>query len=178
MGITFSEVQPSNDQERPGHVYKSFTWTPGQFAANIQGRKISPIFPPVTQPKLLRYTYCEICFLGFPVINETKCCGHGICTECMAAIVKQPEFHHRICPFCRQSCFDIIPNRSRADLHTAFDGDGCESDCLFSNTGSDMLDDLKLLLPQFVLSHEQCELARELITDGIDIHEIAAILTC
>ena len=62
---------------------------------------------------------CSICFLSFPVLNRTKCCSKGICSNCFFA-VKTTDYRHEDapprtlrhlllgnCPFCKCKPFEV-----------------------------------------------------------------------
>lgn len=80
---------------------------------------------------LYRNTHeCPICFLVYPRLNNTRCCGQGICTECFVQIKRNPPHppyndnneaadvldlysEPSDCPYCAQSdlgvTFDAPP---------------------------------------------------------------------
>ena len=57
---------------------------------------------------------CPICFLMFPALNRSKCCGKGICTECFLQlkVSKAPnvskKLEHAPCPFCKTEKYDVM----------------------------------------------------------------------
>lgn len=68
-------------------------------------------------------TECPICFLDYPRLNNTSCCGYDICTECFVQIKRNPPHppHNAeqtgdvlellsepsACPFCARSDFGV-----------------------------------------------------------------------
>lgn len=69
---------------------------------------------------------CPICFLEYPRLNNTNCCGYDICTECFVQIKRNPphpphsdsdhpaadvlDLHSEpaACPFCCHTDFGIV----------------------------------------------------------------------
>ena len=57
---------------------------------------------------------CPICFLSYPALNRSKCCGKGICTECFLQlkVSKKPSqstkrLEQTHCPFCKTEKYDV-----------------------------------------------------------------------
>jgi len=65
---------------------------------------------------------CSICYLGFPALNLTKCCGNGICSNCFFCVktsryereevpsTKPKKLRHLLlanCPYCKSKPFEI-----------------------------------------------------------------------
>lgn len=90
-------------------------WTNGQIACNIHTGKITAFIKPETAQDLPDLCYCEICYMGFTKSNQTVCCGHSICSRCLASYVKREFMGSRRCPWCREEEFDIMANRSITD---------------------------------------------------------------
>lgn len=68
---------------------------------------------------------CPICFLDYPRLNNTSCCGYDICTECFVQIKRNPphmptasadhaadvlDLHSEpaACPFCCHTDFGVV----------------------------------------------------------------------
>lgn len=114
-------------------------WSDEELLKNIKTLKpFNPPKPgqpgPATPTQLIwlyRNTHeCPICFLVYPRLNNTRCCGQGICTECFVQIKRNPPHppyndnneaadvldlfsEPADCPYCAQSdlgvTFDAPP---------------------------------------------------------------------
>ena len=56
---------------------------------------------------------CPICFLSYPALNRSKCCGKGICTECFLQLkVSKGSSNRKLeqcsCPFCKTEKYDVM----------------------------------------------------------------------
>lgn len=108
MGLTQSSVKPrAAANEVIHHIYKdsNYKWSQGQIAANIRNHVVTPIYP-ILDEDGNRKCFCNICYNYYQKINETTCCGHAICTECLAAVISPPP-EARVCPLCRAENFKI-----------------------------------------------------------------------
>lgn len=112
MGVSFSEaqVQPGDFDVLPPNGSQG-GWTNEQIAYNIHAGNITPYLPGECVMDKPNLCYCEICYLGFTRSNQIKCCGHCVCSQCLASIVKRDFLNSRECPFCRNAEFEILPNR-------------------------------------------------------------------
>lgn len=112
MGISFSEapVEPGDFATLPENGTQG-GWTNEQIAYNIHAGNITPYLPGETDMDIPELCYCDICYLGFPKSNQTQCCGHCVCSQCLAFIAKRDFLKSRICPFCRYPEFAIMANR-------------------------------------------------------------------
>lgn len=111
MGLTQSSVKPrASSNEVIHHIYKdsNYKWTQGQIAANIRSHVVSPIYP-ILEEGGSKKCFCNICYNYYQMINETACCGHGICTECLSAVIPPPPAT-RVCPLCRAENFGLKVN--------------------------------------------------------------------
>ena len=118
MGLTTSSVSPNQSANETVHdIYKStdYKWNKGQIAANIRRRVVSPIYPILSETTSGKKCFCPICYNYYSKINETDCCGHGICTECLSAIISPPP-NERLCPFCRSKNFGLKINVDPSNL--------------------------------------------------------------
>lgn len=117
MGVSTSECRPNAQHERLHGIYKThqYNWTGEQVAYNIRHSKVTPILPYSKERTDQKKCFCEICYFYYEQINETTCCNHPICTECLAAVVESPP-NQQVCPFCRAQQFRIRPNRSYHQL--------------------------------------------------------------
>jgi hypothetical protein len=102
-------------------IYRRYKWPIGQVVSNIHAGFLTPLFPPACDASAGCKASCSICYQYFPRTNETQCCSHHICTECIAATVDPPG-GEQICPFCRKPTFFVIANLSFEQLKTK-DGD-------------------------------------------------------
>jgi len=50
---------------------------------------------------------CPICFLNYPGLNRSSCCGKSICTECFIQIKAPPTGVRTQCPFCKTSGYTV-----------------------------------------------------------------------
>mmetsp|Transcript_5112 Transcript_5112/g.15374 ORF Transcript_5112/g.15374 Transcript_5112/m.15374 type:complete len:463 (-) Transcript_5112:1653-3041(-) len=59
---------------------------------------------------------CPICFLSYPALNRSKCCGKGICSECFVQLKvsnKRPSsssskrLEQAQCPFCKEDKYEV-----------------------------------------------------------------------
>lgn len=118
MGIeqSTSRATPRSADERPRGIWPKYTWTDEEFAWCIQNHLVSPCLQPIADVKRIDLAYCEICYHGFPVINECSCCNHTLCTECLAAVVPKEQYSQRHCPVCKTSGFGVKPNVDKPHL--------------------------------------------------------------
>lgn len=126
-----SSATPRNGNEKPHGIWPNYTWTTEEFAWHIQQGIVSPCFPPIADENRRDLVYCEICYQGFPVINECGCCNQTICTECLAAVVKKDQMAKRRCPFCKTDVFGIRPNVDKPHLkNKPFNPEAAEPEAL------------------------------------------------
>ncbi|KAK8893628.1 hypothetical protein M9Y10_022053 [Tritrichomonas musculus] len=150
MGVTTSSVSPNSSANETIHnLYKKneYKWSPGQIAANIRRGKVTPIYNGTTERERDNRCFCSICYYFYPKINETTCCGQGICTECLAAVASPPP-KERCCPFCRKENYSIIPNVEYKQLKNPFVNDEEPLQNL-PDTNENLPDDVIALLMQF-----------------------------
>jgi len=50
---------------------------------------------------------CPICFLMYPAVNRSRCCGKGICTECFLQVKPRRGETSALCPFCKAPCYAV-----------------------------------------------------------------------
>ena len=55
---------------------------------------------------------CPICFLNYPVLNRSLCCGKGICTECylqlrISKAARTSKLTTCACPFCKTEQYAV-----------------------------------------------------------------------
>eukprot|EP00271_Cylindrocystis_brebissonii_P004429 TRINITY_DN1607_c0_g1_i2.p1 TRINITY_DN1607_c0_g1~~TRINITY_DN1607_c0_g1_i2.p1 ORF type:complete len:958 (-),score=191.88 TRINITY_DN1607_c0_g1_i2:1656-4529(-) len=50
---------------------------------------------------------CPICFLNYPSLNRSRCCGKGICTECFLQMKPRAPFGTMQCPFCKGPSYTV-----------------------------------------------------------------------
>ncbi|GAQ88606.1 protein with RING-finger domain [Klebsormidium nitens] len=62
--------------------------------------KLAPCFPGREEPHL-DLEECPICFLHYPSLNRSRCCGKGICTECFLQMKSPIASRPTQCPFCK-----------------------------------------------------------------------------
>jgi hypothetical protein len=168
MGVSVSSSSPRGDTDVTHGIYQSskYLWTPGQIAKNIQSGVVSPTFVPQTDRTFDHSCMCLVCYHWFPSINETNCCQHAICTECLACIVKPPP-DDRVCPFCRRTNFEIRPNLGVREL-THYESGDQASPLVIDESRPD---DFNALLLQFPAINP--EEAWSLYQAGISVEEIA-----
>lgn len=109
----------SNHLKCTHNLYPKYIWSPAQICRLIDQGVVSPMYPP-SEECGNNQVFCEICYSFYPVVNKTGCCGHQICSECLAAVVPAPP-KPRTCPFCKVTDFKIIPyitinNGGKADV--------------------------------------------------------------
>jgi hypothetical protein len=109
---------------------------------------------------------CLICYHFFPRINETNCCQHAICTECLACIVKPPP-EGRACPFCRVEDFALRPNLSSREL-AHFESGEIDTPVSIDETRPD---DFNALMLQFPAIDSEAAWLR--YQAGVPVEEIA-----
>jgi hypothetical protein len=117
MGLSTSQAMPRPETEAIHNIYpeKCYSWNAGQIASNIRSGVVTRTYPPEANRTRTADCSCLICYQYFPQINQTTCCQHTACTECLACIVKKPPAP-RVCPFCRHKDFTIQPNMTRSTL--------------------------------------------------------------
>ncbi|UZJ55022.1 hypothetical protein CBS101457_004342 [Exobasidium rhododendri] len=86
----------------------------------IQSRKLAPFYTGLDDEEAYAQapfnTECPICFLHYPSpLNNTRCCGQAICTECFVQIKRAdptahtpPSSEPAACPYCQESNFGVI----------------------------------------------------------------------
>lgn len=100
-------------------LYSKYKSSPSQISKSIKAKKISPIYEGIESDSISKkpnYAMCEICYLFYPLVNRTKCCGHVICSECLCALFNIDT--ENPCPFCRHNCNCIDGNLDRTKLMT------------------------------------------------------------
>ena len=123
MGITSSSVTPNPNQNETiiEGIYEpsQYKWTPGEIAANIRQRKVTPIYERRPAESPAKPCFCSICFCYYQAINEVTCCNNAICTECLAVCV--PKNGQKSCPFCRANIPGIRANVTIDHIHNKSD---------------------------------------------------------
>lgn len=107
--------QPSQQIASYTNMYSKYKWDIRVISSNIRANKFTPIYKYSPEKTNTHNIECNICYNYFPAINQTNCCFHHICTECIAATVDPNEL---MCPFCRKPKFMVTPNRTRENLKT------------------------------------------------------------
>lgn len=105
--------QPSQPIASYTNMYFKYKWDIRVISSNIKTKKLTPIYQYSPEKTETHNVMCNICYNYFPAINQTNCCFHHICTECIAATVDPKEL---ICPFCRKSHFSVTPNQKKENL--------------------------------------------------------------
>lgn len=95
------------------NIYPSYKWKIFAISANISQKLLCPLDNPSPEKTETHNIMCDICYNYYPTINETNCCSHPICTECVAATVDPKTF---ICPFCRSNHLTLTPILTRDKL--------------------------------------------------------------
>ncbi|XP_047056840.1 E3 ubiquitin-protein ligase GW2-like [Lolium rigidum] len=54
-----------------------------------------------------RAVECPICFYFYPTLNQSKCCGKGICTECFLQLMPSKASKAVHCPFCKTATYAV-----------------------------------------------------------------------
>ncbi|KAK1551454.1 hypothetical protein QYE76_048142 [Lolium multiflorum] len=54
-----------------------------------------------------RAVECPICFYFYPILNQSKCCGKGICTECFLQLMPSKASKAVHCPFCKTATYAV-----------------------------------------------------------------------
>uniref|UniRef100_A0ACD5XZP4 Uncharacterized protein n=5 Tax=Avena sativa TaxID=4498 RepID=A0ACD5XZP4_AVESA len=62
--------------------------------------KLAPCHPGADDPRP-DLDECPICFLFYPSLNRSKCCGKGICTECFLQMKSPTSCRPTQCPYCK-----------------------------------------------------------------------------
>uniref|UniRef100_A0A7S1TCU7 RING-type domain-containing protein n=1 Tax=Compsopogon caeruleus TaxID=31354 RepID=A0A7S1TCU7_9RHOD len=88
-------------------LYPYCPWSERLVRRLILRGRVAPRYPGADEPTEVQRDECLICFLYYPMLNSTVCCGKQICTECFLQI-RPPKLHHsEDCPFCKTPSFDI-----------------------------------------------------------------------
>jgi hypothetical protein len=168
MGVTTSTSNPRGDNEVTHGIYNAslYHWTPGQIAMNIQSKIVTPTYLPNRERSEANSCMCLICYLWFPSINETRCCQHPICTECLACIIKPPP-ENRVCPICQRENLTVRPNVGSKELARLPSSEDNQQPVI----GEPQLDDFHALLLQF--PDIDPETVWSLFQAGVSIKDIA-----
>lgn len=172
MGLVTSGASPRDQNDVPRGIYPKYGWVNEQFAANIQRGVVTPCFAPSDRPGQRDLSYCELCYHGFPRINESKCCRHAACTECLAAYISPANFNTRICPFCRKVAFEIRANVTRSELKKPFDGGNVADEPVIADWDEALPEEVNLIFIQFHPNEVQKQMIIELYNAGIPTNEI------
>ena len=113
---------PSQQTAHYTNMYSKYKWDIHVISSNINASKFTPIYQYSPEKTSTHNVMCNICYNYFPAINQTNCCFHHICTECIAATVDPNDL---ICPFCRKQNFTVTPNQKKENLK-ADDADDIE----------------------------------------------------
>jgi len=62
--------------------------------------KLAPCHPGADDPRP-DLDECPICFLFYPSLNRSKCCGKWICTECFLQMKSPTSCRPTQCPYCK-----------------------------------------------------------------------------
>ncbi|KAK8870398.1 hypothetical protein M9Y10_008280 [Tritrichomonas musculus] len=168
MGLTLSSVTPNAASNEVVHnIYKrsDYKWNKGQIAANIRNGIVTPIYPILDEDSGARKCFCPICYNYYAKINETTCCEHGICTECLSAIIPPPP-QERMCPFCRSKDFKL---RTNVDSNHLVHKDDYNSEPPLI-LDSDLPDEINCILLQY--DHLDKNAIIELYKAGLSAEEI------
>jgi hypothetical protein len=171
MGLSTSQARPRGNTQVTHSIYPSnrYFWNAGQIAKNIQNGVVTPTYPPEARRTRTADCSCLICYQYFPRINQTNCCQHAACTECLACIAKPPP-EARLCPFCRAANFTIQPNLQRRQLaHPSSPVDGIDDQPIMGLEKSDS-DELIALFMQYPDIDK--EAARQLYQADVPVGEI------
>jgi hypothetical protein len=103
-------------------------------------------------------------------INETKCCGRAVCTECFAVTArpnagKGAEYK---CPFCNVDKYEVNANVPYRNLQVYDDGEGGRPDVV--EWDDELPEDLNLWLAEN--PNADRAVAKELFLVGIPVEEI------
>lgn len=114
--VTISKFNVKKDPQNKIHytnMYSKYKWDINIISNYIATKKFSPLHQYSSDKTPTNDIMCNICYNYFPTINQTNCCFHHICTECIAATVDPAKM---ICPFCRKPNLTVTPNQKKENL--------------------------------------------------------------
>ncbi|KAL2331181.1 hypothetical protein Fmac_018762 [Flemingia macrophylla] len=68
--------------------------------------KLAPCYPG-DEEHALNCEECPICFLYYPSLNRSRCCGKSICTECFLQMKVPNSTRPTQCPFCKTANYAV-----------------------------------------------------------------------
>eukprot|EP00177_Eucheuma_denticulatum_P001074 GFKZ01001961.1.p1 GENE.GFKZ01001961.1~~GFKZ01001961.1.p1 ORF type:complete len:314 (-),score=46.62 GFKZ01001961.1:1113-2054(-) len=92
---------------KPSGLYSNCSWDVKTVRKLILRGELAPRYPGRDSPCLESREECPICMLVYPVLNQSKCCGARLCTECYLQI-RPPRHNKEPCPFCKHRRFDAV----------------------------------------------------------------------
>jgi len=128
---------------------------------------------PYTEKVRRDLAYSEICYNDFPLVNESKCCRHAVCTECLAATIRPTGFAHRRCPVCRAKGLTIKACVGKPLLKTPFDGGGPTEEPVILGWDPELPEEINLLFVQFESSAARRQAVLDWYHEGLPVKFIA-----
>lgn len=155
-------------------IYKRSKWSPEMLRYMVLNGYVTPLYMFQENQSSSHQISCQICYLYYPKINETHCCHHLICTECLASIIDlPPSTKFRVCPFCRQECFSIKPCVDSVRIPGGANGDDPEF-LKYEERRKQGLEDKPITnkKPPINYPNEVLELANQFHADPDTIHNL------
>ena len=115
MGNHQSTSKKMSPWEMTHGIYNNYKWTPKEICQAVRESKITPLYEGEFDETPKNNIFCETCYLYYPRINQTTCCHHQICSECLAALIEF-DTNKRKCPFCRSNSLTVLPNIDKAKI--------------------------------------------------------------
>ncbi|KAJ3439767.1 protein sip5 [Anaeramoeba flamelloides] len=95
-------------------MYHKISYDQNKVKKFIKDERLAPMFPPLLDPLEISKKECSICYNYFPILNKSKCCSKGICTECFLQIC--PNIigsQNDKCPYCRTNNYQVTYTKKK-----------------------------------------------------------------
>jgi hypothetical protein len=94
--------------------YDGLGWKADAVKVAVSEGKLAPVTVGSSESSRRNTIFCELCYEYHPIINQTKCCHHHICSSCATFVTGERGASQ--CPFCRKSNLELNANMMPEDV--------------------------------------------------------------